>query len=235
MGHVTASIHGGVRKDARGVCGPAGTRWLVGTGRRPAGTTGDCISDGGNDMYDCGNQMNLEGTSGDSKQRLLYTQATTATRAGIADISYLTLKTHNVWLAAFESASGSIARYFTSGNNGADGRGAQELGQLGESSRAPGYYGWYKQVYGANDPSINELIITTDAAWIHSMGGSTDSGHHELRSSTGTGVSRIYYLMWAGASGHQYGREDFLLVMETFLEHAGVADYADGAGQAPMR
>ncbi|KAK3284768.1 hypothetical protein CYMTET_7598 [Cymbomonas tetramitiformis] len=81
-----------------------------------------------------------------------------------------------------------------------------------------GYYGWYKKVYNAayEDPSINEVIITTDSSWAHSIGSTTDSGEHRLQMGNG-GVSEIYYLMWAGTTGHEYSTSDFTNAMNTFL------------------
>ncbi|KAK3257057.1 hypothetical protein CYMTET_33841, partial [Cymbomonas tetramitiformis] len=203
------------------------------------GTAGTCINDGGGDMYDCGNQINVMTASGTNYNQLAYTQSTTASSAG-SDITYLTYKASNVWMAAFSSSSSSLGAYYTSGNHGADGGGSQAYGYLGqwllyvvwlgvracsaliclwagtflklimrckliltEGSYGGGYYGWYKKVYNAGDPSINEVIITTDPSWSHNIGDSTDNGLHRLQKGNG-GVQELYYLMWAGTSGYDY-------------------------------
>ncbi|KAK3278874.1 hypothetical protein CYMTET_13216, partial [Cymbomonas tetramitiformis] len=180
------------------------------------GTAGTCISDGGGDMYDCGNQINVMTASGTYYNQLAYTQSTTASSSG-SDITYVTYKASNVWLAAFSSPSGNLGAYYTSGNNGADGGGSMSYGYLGQSS-VSGYYGWYKKVYNAGDPSINEVIITTDPSWAHSIGSSTDNGEHRLQKGN-SGVSEIYYLMWAGSSGYGYSTSHFTAVMNTFMEN----------------
>ncbi|KAK3277796.1 hypothetical protein CYMTET_14218 [Cymbomonas tetramitiformis] len=181
------------------------------------GTSGTCISDGGGDMYDCGNQINVMTASGTYYTTLAYRQSTTAYSAG-SDITYVTYKASNVWLAAFSSPSRNLGAYYTSGNNGADGGGSKAYGYLGQSSAVSGYYGWYKQVYNAGDPSINELIITTDPSWAHSIGSSTDNGEHRLQKGNG-GVSELYYLMWAGSSGYGYSTSYFTNAMNTFLSN----------------
>ncbi|KAK3259130.1 hypothetical protein CYMTET_31862 [Cymbomonas tetramitiformis] len=188
------------------------------------GYTGTYIADGGNDMYDHGNTINVMSTSGASYSLLPYTQKTSATAAG-GDITYLTYRWGNVWLAAFSSPSNSLGTYFTSGNNGADGGGSQAYGYLGQSSVTSSYKGWYKKVYNAGaDPSINELIITTDSSWVHSIGSSTDNGEHRLQKGN-CGVSEIYYIMWAGTSGYDYSTSYFTNVMNTFLQKVYTGDF----------
>eukprot|EP00854_Cymbomonas_tetramitiformis_P010930 gene10930-biopygen11195 len=179
------------------------------------GTSGTCISDGGGDMYDCGNQINVVSSAGTSSTQLPYRQSTTLGSSGNGDIEYTTYKASGMWLAVFHSASGSLAEYYTSGNNGADGGGSQASGYLGEYE---GYHGWYKKVYNAYDPSINEIIITTDGTWTQSIGSSTNDGMHRLRSSGRGGVSEIFYLMWAGSGGHSYSTSTMRQVMQAFIQ-----------------
>ncbi|KAK3278262.1 hypothetical protein CYMTET_13791 [Cymbomonas tetramitiformis] len=179
------------------------------------GTSGTCISDGGHDMYDCGNQINAVSSAGTSSTQLPYRQSTTLGSSGNGDIEYTTYKASGMWLAVFHSASGSLVEYYTSGNNGADGGGLQASGYLGEYE---GYHGWYKKVYNARDPSINEIIITTDGTWTQSIGRSTDDGMHRLRSSESEGVSEIFYLMWAGGGGYNYDTSTLTQVMQRFVD-----------------
>ncbi|KAK3276025.1 hypothetical protein CYMTET_15878 [Cymbomonas tetramitiformis] len=179
------------------------------------GTSGTCISDGGYDMYDCGNKINIKSTTSTWSNDLAYTQSLGLTSTGNSDITYITYKSSYIWLAAFESNSGNIMEYKTTGNNGADGGGSVSYGALGASSTG-GYYGWYKRVYLAgNDPSINELILTTSSSWSHSASTNTDDGTHSLAGTSG--VTSVFYIMWAGTAGYSYGTSVFTSVMNTFL------------------
>ncbi|KAK3257859.1 hypothetical protein CYMTET_33069, partial [Cymbomonas tetramitiformis] len=51
---------------------------------------GNNIADGGRDMYDNGNYINIVSTSGRTSRTLSYTQSTTASSTSNGDIDYLT-------------------------------------------------------------------------------------------------------------------------------------------------
>ena len=93
------------------------------------GASSSAISDGGQDMYDYGNRLEVMAGSDWSSGYLSYTQVcdgSTAASAGVGDVVYATCKTAGaapVFAAAFASPSESIRGFRTSGNLGADGGG----------------------------------------------------------------------------------------------------------------
>eukprot|EP00854_Cymbomonas_tetramitiformis_P003290 gene3290-4141_t len=201
------------------------------------GTASNKIADGGGDMYDNANYINVGAVGHALATRLAYTQSVRGARqAGSGDITYLTYKVASrhgtVWLAAFDSESGGIRTFHTSGNNGADGFGSAAYGSLGESAPGSGWFGWYKRVAGTSDPSINHLIIAPRGDWIHSASTDTNNDLHTvsapLPSSTG-GVPRLYYLLWAGQSGGlgvSYTTAQFRAVLAGFVERTPAAPSA---------
>jgi len=186
------------------------------------GTTGTCIVDGGDDMYDCGNQISVQATNFGYSGILSYRQSPESFLAGSGDVTYTTYKSSAypfVWLAVFDSASDGIEGFRVTGNNGADGSGAASWGALGVSSVNPNFYGWYKKVYGAGDPSINHLVIAKGSSnWTQSADSSTDSDQHTLQKSGEEKTTRLYYLLFAGRYGHDFEPNSFGSVMDAFLD-----------------
>ena len=86
-----------------------------------AGTTN--IGDGGNDMYDGGNLIQVSTAAGSSTAGLTYTQSCSGvlSSAGVGDVQYTTCKVGNLFVAGFFSDSASITGVSISGNNGCDG------------------------------------------------------------------------------------------------------------------
>mmetsp|Transcript_29958 Transcript_29958/g.56517 ORF Transcript_29958/g.56517 Transcript_29958/m.56517 type:complete len:476 (+) Transcript_29958:2-1429(+) len=186
------------------------------------GTTGTCIVDGGDDMYDCGNQISVKATGFGYSGILSYRQSPESFLAGSGDVTYTTYKSSAypfVWLAVFDSASDGIEGFRVTGNNGADGSGAASWGALGVSSVNPNFYGWYKKVYGAGDPSINHLVIAKGSSnWTQSANSYTDSDQHTLQKNGEEKTTRLYYLLFAGRYGHDFEPNSFGSVMDAFLD-----------------
>lgn len=115
---------------------------------------------------------------------LAYRQSTSESTTGVGDITYTTYKSITpgsfVWLAMFYSPASMIDGVKIDGGNGADGRGSATWGALGVSSVDSRFYGWYKSVAGAGDPSINQLIIAPGSSWTQSASSNTDSDLHTL-------------------------------------------------------
>lgn len=112
---------------------------------------------------------------------LEYHQDTGAYSAGVADVSYATLKYNdtsgrNVFLAVFDSASDGIGGVQLSGSNGAGNIGASSFGELGASDSNPIYSGWYKRMVAPNYPSINHILIAPGTSWNHTFDNNTDGG-----------------------------------------------------------
>ena len=183
--------------------------------------SGTDIGDGGNDMYDHGNQIRLR-THGQWSQPLKYTQVCAGQAAEPAGpyAHYATCQTPTaapVFLASFYSASAAIDGFRTSGGTGADGGG----GQFANAGTQPlvsvnvtnGHvYGYFKKTFGTTDPSINHLVIARSASAQNTIGSTTDSDLHEV--SLAHGVHELYYLMWGGLAGYSFKESDFQLALE---------------------
>ena len=139
------------------------------------GTSGVSIGDGGGDMYDGGNHLQLK-VDGAWSSNLPYTQSTSFTPVpGHTAALYYTHKrlSPTVFVAEFTSLSSSIGGLKTSGNVGADGHGSQKTFALAPRN---GYRAVAKQIYGAGDPSINHLIVarTNELKWNDISGSTSD-------------------------------------------------------------
>eukprot|EP00241_Pyramimonas_parkeae_P014905 CAMPEP_0114319486 /NCGR_PEP_ID=MMETSP0059-20121206/25269_1 /TAXON_ID=36894 /ORGANISM="Pyramimonas parkeae, Strain CCMP726" /LENGTH=1029 /DNA_ID=CAMNT_0001446501 /DNA_START=179 /DNA_END=3265 /DNA_ORIENTATION=+ len=193
------------------------------------GTRGTCISDGGYDMYDCGNQIYVKATGTSSYTGpLAYRQSVSSAATGSGDVEYTTYKSTTpgsfIWLAMFYSPVTGIESFKVDGNNGADGGGTATWGSLGVSTVDSRYYGWNKKVVANYDPSINHLIIAPGSSWTQSSTSNTNSDLHTLTKVNGTGASTVYYLLWAGRTGsygYSYSTSDFRSVMNAFLDAVG--------------
>jgi hypothetical protein len=184
------------------------------------GESGHIIQDGGNDMYDGGNEIRVR-VRGQWSEPLKYTQVChgegpgEATRLG--DVEFNTCKYSNtapLFAAVFSSESAEIDGFRVNGNLGADGGGTQAsssapISSATAMSTGTPMYGFYKSVSGTRDPSVNHLIIAPSAG-VSMTGLTTDSDLHEIHFSQG--VSIFVYLLWAGSSGYAYTENDFTSV-----------------------
>ena len=169
-----------------------------------SGTMGYTVSDGGDDMFDNGNELRIR-VNGQWSSPLYYTQVCDGASAngvffedkwthrhdGAAfDAKYLTCKLEQydagygaVFVLVVESKAGSIDGFQVTGNLGADGSGKQESNDGGSPLHGPkGAVGYYKATYGAGgtattaDPSVNHLVFGpgADGAKV-SVGATTDN------------------------------------------------------------
>ena len=202
------------------------------------GESGRTIHDGGSDMYDDGNYLNLK-VGGEWLQDLQYNQdcygrfSTTLfggkaeystckltdgsqVRDGIGDVTAGTL-----FAAAFTSKTNDITGLAITGNLGADGEGHQVYLNI---TGPRGVTGYFKQVYGAqDDPSINHLILARSDLKEHYPTVTTNSDWQETMFTHGQPA--IYYLLWAGkeptyipgldySNGYKYSRDQVAKVVE---------------------
>ena len=176
------------------------------------GFTGTSIIDGGNDMYDGGNQLNTNLAT-----LIPYTNNTLVagdTFFGTGS-QYFTYKTDGVF--AMGANGISINEFRTTGNNGADGSGTANATQLSVTVDGQEYQLFIKRVFGAGDPSINQMIIVPgDGTGVsQTFATNTNDGLHTV---TGlSGISDLYYLLVARAGGLELSDADALTVASEFL------------------
>jgi hypothetical protein len=197
-------------------------------------TTGNIvIGDGGNDMYDGGNFLNTDldqgipythtsiANSGEEVQTISDFQMNGSIVAGNvgfgASSSYFT----NLYPGLFVmSATGIEANEFSiSGNNGADGSGTIEAGQITLTDL--GYVVSYKCISGAGDPSINQIIITKRTPQsglpVHDWSSDTDSCDQVVSNLVELSVTEIHYLLFALANGRAVTVETITDLVTAFI------------------
>ena len=184
------------------------------------------INDGGNDMYDGGNRL----YASSQEIQISYTH-TQFENGGDGEITDQTLFTHDGQVqSGAEYGLGQASTYFTNlypglfvlsalnvetdrfkvdGGLGADGSGrtSTDIIDLAEA----GYKLYLRRVWGAGDPSINQLMIikatdhndiAQDFSW------NTDDDFHLLYNLDTAGVTEIHYLLFALANGVQGSLSD---------------------------
>jgi len=161
------------------------------------------ISDGGSDMYDGGNYLNTNlGSAITYSDNAIVPNA--AFGAGgqyftrvIGAQGYSTVAPTIMYWAADLNGVSSVS---ITGNNGADGSGIQDLNTFTVTANGITYNCFLKRVHSAWDPSINQLfMIPQPNTASQSMGASTDDNLHTI--SGLTGVTRMYYMLYAGNAG----------------------------------
>lgn len=192
------------------------------------GITGTCISDGGNDMYDCGNQLNTNlGTL------IPYTGGgITASHPAFGGGSYFTHKFNNLWVMTADLIN--VSSFYTTGNNGADGSGNIAAFDYTVSVGCLTYHVYVKRIFGAGDPSINHIYIVPDNGTTprptHTWALNTNDDLHTLDGLMG--FDRLYYLLLAGNAGYSYTNTEIQNVVLDFLTNANVT--TGGVAQAPV-
>ncbi|MBK8658632.1 MAG: HYR domain-containing protein [Bacteroidetes bacterium] len=202
-----------------------------------AGVNSNYISDGCSDMYDAGNYLNTNlasnisysdnavlssaafGTGGQYFTRYL---GPGGCQAGPATIFYMAADVNGL----------SFLR--TTGNNGADGGGTQDLTNFTVTSNGVTYTCFLKRVYNAGDPSINQLfMIPGPNSASQTMGGSTDDNFHNIANLGG--VTRVYYMLYAGANGAFINNAQATSIAQTFaniIPAASTYAWSNGATTA---
>ena len=174
------------------------------------GVTGYYISDGGNDMYDGGNQLSTNLGGAISYSDNLIVNSTIFGSAG----RYFTRKYPGLFVMAADMQD--VSYFQITGNLGADGRGNADGSILETTFNGVTYLGFVKRVYNAVDPSINHLIIIEyDSTANHEFATYTNDDYHRILNLNG--VNRIYYLLYAGAGGFFIDDTATLNIMTSFL------------------
>ncbi|MCI0751239.1 MAG: choice-of-anchor D domain-containing protein, partial [Flammeovirgaceae bacterium] len=178
------------------------------------GESGYTISDGGGDMYDGGNYLgtNLGGY-------INYTQGVISSTSQLGSgNSYFTMKYPGLFVMA---ADMDVSYFEITGDLGADGSGNVDADVLQMSFNGKNYKGFVKRVYNAWDPSVNHLIIVEEASGAgHDYSTNTNSDYHRLTSLSGS--TRVYYLLFAGNSGHYIDNTSMQNIMSAFLTASNV-------------
>lgn len=178
------------------------------------GVTGNNISDGGLDMYDGGNYLATNITTAGSFLSYSDNLVVSSVNLGSGG-SYFTRK--HPGLFVFAADVSGLAYYEITGNLGADGSGSTDLATLTSTRGSTVYKGFVKRVYNAGDPSVNHLIIIEDNG-VATHTGATDTNNDYHRVSGLSGVTRIYYLLYAASSGGYINNASTQAIMEAFLD-----------------
>jgi hypothetical protein len=180
------------------------------------GVNGTNISDGGIDMYDGGNFINTNLAS-----TITYSDNTVLTSASFGS--------GGQYFTRYIAGSGGTGSLFfwaadinglntmsITGNNGADGQGTQDTHTFTVSANGVTYTAFLKRVYNAFDPSINQLfLIPQPNSASQTIGVTTDDSQQNI---TGlTGVTRVFYMLYAGASGAFINNTQAVGIAQTFV------------------
>jgi hypothetical protein len=183
-----------------------------------AGINSNLISDGCSDMYDGGNYINTN-----IQSQIFYSDNTVIPSAAFGSggqffTRYLGpggCQTGPATLFYMAADINNITSLSITGNNGADGSGIQQLSTFTVSANGVTYSCFLKRVYNALDPSINQIFMIPQPNGVtHSMGGSTDDGLHALANLGG--VTRVYYMLYAGANGALIDDSQATAIAQTF-------------------
>lgn len=158
------------------------------------GVNANTISDGGNDMYDGGNFLSTNVTSNFS-----YTDNTITTSSIFGTGGkYFTRYVSGLFVLAADMKN--ISSFKVNGNYGSDGGGSTDAGTFSITVGGKSFNCFISRVYNAGDPSINELfIIPANPSASQTAIGNTGDSYHQLNGITES--TRMYYLLYAGASG----------------------------------
>jgi hypothetical protein len=179
------------------------------------GVNSNYINDGGNDMYDGGNYINTNLAS-----NIMYSDNTVVSSASFGTGGkYFTRAIGNM----ANSTSVPTIFYWAADLNGVssvsitgnDGSGTQNINTFTVTSNNVTYNCFLKRVYGATDPSINQLfMIPQPNSLTTAMGTTTDDNLFSL--SGLSGVTRMYYMLYAGNSGNQISIAQATSIAQTF-------------------
>lgn len=169
------------------------------------------IGDGGSDMYDGGNYLNTDLSSG-----IAYSDNVIAPHTGFGTTGqYFTRHLSGLFVMAADLDN--VNTFAISGNNGADGSGTADEHVFTTVSGGVTYNVFVKRVYNAWDPSINHvMIIPENASASHTWATNTDNDQHDLTGLAST--TRIYYLLYASASGGFVDNPTTEAIVQEFLD-----------------
>ena len=174
------------------------------------GVNGYSIIDGGNDMYDGGNQLSTP-----SGVILYYSDGLVVSNDNLGQGgSYFTRKYNGLFL--FVADINNIPFFEITGNNGADNGGTVNGSVLETTINGKTFYGFVKRVFNAGDPSINHLfIVEANEGLSHEFATNTDNDYHRVFGLENS--DRLYYLLYSRAIGGFIDDAQTLVIMEAFL------------------
>jgi hypothetical protein len=192
--------------------------------------SGEGIDDGGNDMYDGGNYLNTNLFSfiPYTHSRMSDPPVNNTSQASFGDFvfdgsimngdSYFNTGSNyftNLYPGLFVMVAYDVAidTFFIDGGLGADGGGVIS----DYSNTFSGYTAYGKLVSGAQDPSVNHIMIvnTIDSGITHTYSVNTDDDLDTL--SNLSGVTKIHYLLFALAGGVEPTYNQINSVVESYL------------------
>lgn len=173
------------------------------------GATGSYIGDGGGDMYDGGNYILADGNLMPYTNGAINNSISLGTSA-----RYFTAKVQGLFVLAADDID--ISTFEINGDLGADGSGNVDGHVLTLSRAGRTYKGFIKRVYNAYDPSVNHLVIVQDNSTVtHAFPSHTGTDEHTV--SNLSGVTRLYYLLFAAANGGYVDNSAMEGIMSEFL------------------
>jgi len=174
------------------------------------GETGSSISDGGQDMFDNGNLLNINNNGLNYTDGAIITEPLLGTNG-----QYVTCKFPGLFVMAADI--NKAYSFAVTGGLGADGAGSADEATLTMQSNGHTFNGFIKRVYGAGDASVNHLIIVENIGnQQQTISTNTNSDYQEI-----TGLSqcqRIYYLLFASKNGGFVETQVFEQLMSSFLK-----------------
>jgi subtilisin family serine protease len=179
------------------------------------GITGYSIYDGGANMYGYGNYLTTETSSGDY---IDYSDGVVVSDAPeMGGGRYFTRKYPGLFVFAGEL--GGISSFRISGSTGTQGQGKAEGAEFVVQDRGKTYRGFFKRVFGAASPSINQLIIVEDIPGIsRTFPISTYDDGHVVSGLPARGL--LHYLLFSRKAGGKVDDETALSIMRTYLRMA---------------
>ena len=176
------------------------------------GETGASIEDGGSDMYDTGNIISTNLASA-----VQYTGG--AIVPGDAQFGpgsrYLTAKYPGLFVLAAENVT--LSHFEIGGATGTNGLGSFEHTTLDLNVNGRPFRAFYKQIYGAGDPSIIQLFLVPDLVpFSPTVPGS--SARDGFRIDNLTGTQEVYYLLTSRRGGTFTNIDTAIDLARAFME-----------------
>lgn len=193
------------------------------------------ITDGGDDMYDTGNQINTE----NGQVSYTHTQQIKDYEQGMFESEFVSdgiiLKESPLFGASSSSSyftnhypglfvmcawDTEVDEFRIDGNCGADGNGQNKKDNFEFVTLSETYQVFVKRTFDVSEPSINQIIIVnaaTSSGINQVIAGSTDSDLHKLDGLAAASVNKIYYLLMSQFAGQKIEDEEVEKIVEQFL------------------
>jgi hypothetical protein len=198
--------------------------------------TSNSINDGGNDMYDGGNELYVDNI----QIEWTHTQLSDTKDGGMLLEDFISDGVVFSGPSASVFGASSSAEYFTNlypglfvlaaqnteidefkidGNLGADSQGSQDTLIFEKEYESKTWGVFVKRVWGAQDPSVNHIIIVNGgtSSITQDVSLDTDDDLHKLEGLASAGVNEIYYLLIALQNGIKLGDDKVEEIVNQFL------------------